>query len=1223
VLARAQQDARASVPTGMVGRRCASAVGGYLPQSNWLHQPDASVYIDRSVYEHIRAATLNRVISHTVATEWFDKCFRGLYPDWLYTLAVNDTASPIWSAFHESVLLPCAAPVCGLIQFDSVIKRGRLTDITWDKVYSGVVQFCNMEHADPEQADELGRSIEAVYPFTDQGVLSRSRLRGKLLVLILRECTKTAELRVGRISSWFRATVGMGFQALAGLVLFGVSSDECASIADYIVRAGWWRGELSRTIEILGAVHDVVRRAKVVPNFFRGMNNVGYQNFMYLKLLTGRFFFPEIADDGTVAQRATVGNTMLALDCTGNWSEGAFDELLLKHLDAPTTFFAEAVHRADIPGPATLRSKLLNIATQGSASSGWREAEPVYGKMSGTYTKMMWLATLSDEQIESAIHRRPEIRTTAVVKREPGKLRQLLPGPVWHWLVESMAMYAGERAIFRRSEEMALEESALEEFTRVTTMMADSMRDDLTILCLDHKDFNRIHKVKSMAAMWNAIANKCRAGDCCSAPGWDGMTCSYPVFVAKCCEWLAVSLHNMWARADLSNSGFTKLVRGLWSGWRSTSMINNTFNLVYLRMAEETYIQLYGTKPLALARTMGDDGTAHLVSEYDALNFTCLMQHMGFELNASKQMVAQGTSEFLRVTYEDGSASSPIARAVSSYVGADMQAPAASSSAFYARGCCDAASNLGRRGANAARVSAIARASARYWSTKRVRIPATDREREVSEQQMRQAIFAGDFPMDRRRVVMAPPLSGKSTLAARLHMPDALLDIDDVLIQNGFSPATWHTSKLTAAAACDVVRERLSAFNGTLLTGQVDVRMWAVVHRWANEIVMLQLPQSRLLEHAKSASTYGGEARLGYARAAVRWVTAHFGGCTLLHSLEECVHTRAVFDLNAQRVSGQLTRDAEYKVVSPCDDLLFGSTQDNGIGCFCWPDLPRRMNTSFPASEATHFLAKLETKVDYVLPWVQATVDKFSERLKKHNVRPNKETLSQLRNVVENAIAAGQGSSSNTLNIANQQFAARKEFEWIQRCNMLSSAGQVHKVEQTSNTWAKSWVAENASHVIGRIRNLNKSDHLMCEDVVSTVELMRTITAGPGACDPRSLTGLLDSNGTALTELEVVGLVAPSSTIEIFTHATRLLGADSIQTILRGAKSAAHEGLALVPPPLRAATNFIVNVGLLHWSKASVAGSLRCQEVMSTYSQLSYWAAQFMSQHLLCTAMKV
>jgi hypothetical protein len=173
---------------------------------------------------------------------------------------------------------------------------------------------------------------------------------------------------------------------------------------------------------------------------------------------------------------------------------------------------------------------------------------------------------------------------------------------------------------------------------------------------LDYSDFNIQHTPEAQAILYEVCAaiGKSRAAhnDWVAAHTWLAqskyrVTCTFPVLGA---DGKPVKL---------------VLCQGMFSGTRSTDLINTICNLIYFRIANQLVYRLFSLAPEALYHVhQGDDVWISNKSPLWAAVLYKTMNQMGFSFNKLKQMFGMGRGEFLRVLSSSGSASGYAARSL-------------------------------------------------------------------------------------------------------------------------------------------------------------------------------------------------------------------------------------------------------------------------------------------------------------------------------------------------------------------------------------------------------------------------------------------------------------------------------------------------------------------------------------------------------------------------------
>jgi hypothetical protein len=190
-------------------------------------------------------------------------------------------------------------------------------------------------------------------------------------------------------------------------------------------------------------------------------------------------------------------------------------------------------------------------------------------------------------------------------------------------------------------------------------------------------------------------------------------------FVRKACRWAAAALNDVQAKID--DDTYIRLVRGLWTGWRSTMYINVTFNYAYTTAQRLMFIKKFGVDPLSRYNVLGDDMEGDSPSLWTALKFVSLIDPLGLDAQASKQMVSMRRAEFLRLMYRDGETiSGSYCRGITGFTSGDTQTSPRYAGVKATQNVCSGINRLIRRGGEAERLEKAKSLLVRHWSAIRV-----------------------------------------------------------------------------------------------------------------------------------------------------------------------------------------------------------------------------------------------------------------------------------------------------------------------------------------------------------------------------------------------------------------------------------------------------------------------------------------------------------------------
>jgi len=463
------------------------------------------------------------------------------------------------------------------------------------------------------------------------------------------------------------------------------------------------------------AVHTTVRAADCSWCPLLGWDgSEGTQQTMYLHLLAGRFAFRGLVASSEVESRATMGPPQRAWTQAAGWSETALEDMLAASVQRMADeFVIGKLAYADW----TLDDMLAHgymVGTRGSSSIARHQTIVVDGESlrPGHATKMLWMSSLMSRDVVRMLARHAEMYGRALMKLEPAALRLLLPGPVYHWLIESIALHGGDSAVYKQDPVIGLELKNYEELAAITNRLASLARGDST-LCSDYKDFNILHTYARMEKQWLQIAQSIETqvplAERLSAGRLPELHTRHLPMAAYCCRWAAAALHRAWAKGGLPKEKFVQLVRGLWTGWRSTTFINTTMNVHYHAAINQTMKNIYGIEHHIKQRSVvGDDSEAVSSSEYASLRYLQLMDRMGLEASAPKQLASNSRIEYTRLMHSaTGVVEGSLNRNIAGSTSSDLQSSPVESGLEASQALNEAMHSWRRRGGDAVAIEEL------------------------------------------------------------------------------------------------------------------------------------------------------------------------------------------------------------------------------------------------------------------------------------------------------------------------------------------------------------------------------------------------------------------------------------------------------------------------------------------------------------------------------------
>ncbi|KAL7302213.1 hypothetical protein TKK_0004888 [Trichogramma kaykai] len=249
----------------------------------------------------------------------------------------------------------------------------------------------------------------------------------------------------------------------------------------------------------------------------------------------------------------------------------------------------------------------------------------------------------------------PNENATGSEKMENGRARAIYGTKILHYILSSYATHGLEE---RLSHVNSLEKS----YSGAALMNREAKRARLSgdptkhLSMFNYSDFNIQHSPEVQKLLFETCAEVGAARGC--PKDW---------FVAH--HWLAQSKLNMTATfPDPDRSGahvFKHVVQGMFSGTRSTDLINTICNLIYLKIAMDIVREKFSLEPVNLYNVhQGDDVWVSNENSLWAAVLFFTMNRMGFVFNSAKQMLGSMRGEFLRVLYSKGQALGYSARAL-------------------------------------------------------------------------------------------------------------------------------------------------------------------------------------------------------------------------------------------------------------------------------------------------------------------------------------------------------------------------------------------------------------------------------------------------------------------------------------------------------------------------------------------------------------------------------
>lgn len=281
--------------------------------------------------------------------------------------------------------------------------------------------------------------------------------------------------------------------------------------------------------------------------------------------------------------------------------------------------------------------------------------------------------------------------TKAVPKlNETGKERELLPGTLMHYLVFSYVLFVAEK-------QPAIGSTRL------------NVNDDDNILYFDRKMVNTFHHMLYDWANFNAQhSSEDMARVIEGLDQIPGAPKDYGYF----CRAIAESFFNMYLIGPDGKEH--RLERGLYSGWRGTTWINTVLNFVYVNVAVRCCERLYCDFDSVYFDHGGDDLDIAFRSPKDCFRLVEVMDAIGYEATAIKQMIDRKAEFFRNTVTIEGVFASP-SRALANFVSGNWETAGAKTVSEKTMSIMDQVAKLERRGVDPDFCQALMRMSLNHW----------------------------------------------------------------------------------------------------------------------------------------------------------------------------------------------------------------------------------------------------------------------------------------------------------------------------------------------------------------------------------------------------------------------------------------------------------------------------------------------------------------------------
>jgi len=564
------------------------------------------------------------------------------------------------------------------------------------------------QHLTARDHKNVAATVLLLYPDVDEELAARARVSPPLLGQYL--TSDAAQELIPNIMTVARHSGGLGFSSFAGLCTAMILYDDSAVLIPSLALAGWFAQGGLHAAKICKAMHNYARRLQRLPKCMENMRTMGGHRLveadfisldalLYVGNLLGRGQDTLTADDGDDAERArhVPDHLLIENDPRPEIQLKTWRERTDRVYATYTTAVSQALARHHEYTPEDFLAAFIQLAPKGSVGEGKNDLKAIFGDIVNT-NKRLWLDSIPTSRVVSAIQEEAIQKIKAQIKTESGfKMRQIYPGAIIHWLNESVASVHSEEAIFDSSIELQLGNDSWQNLADIRRRM-DRWKNRVCTVASDYANFNILHTVMDMARFWARVIAQPTSDYKEEKGEWNGS--SYRAHLHKVATWLIASLDRMYILPVVGRKGYLHVVRGLMSGWRTTSFINNAKNHVYSTALNESCHQLIGRKPLVFQRKNGDDEDAESFDIFSGLTFLMQMSRANLDIQPGKQLVGYDASEFLRIFTYKGKMYGNRNRAVGGFVSADLQHPVVDAGLDYVKGTSQALHMLARRGAN-------------------------------------------------------------------------------------------------------------------------------------------------------------------------------------------------------------------------------------------------------------------------------------------------------------------------------------------------------------------------------------------------------------------------------------------------------------------------------------------------------------------------------------------
>ncbi|UHK03171.1 MAG: RNA-dependent RNA polymerase [Hangzhou paraphaenocladius impensus totivirus 1] len=271
------------------------------------------------------------------------------------------------------------------------------------------------------------------------------------------------------------------------------------------------------------------------------------------------------------------------------------------------------------------------------------------------------LETIPENEIMNFINTEPKIAGRAFEKFEQSKARAIYGTSLIDYVVISHFLHQFERSLNR----VVGVEIGISGIDEVKSLLrrCKITKDEAVNECLmlDFVDFNIQHTLDMQWLVFDCLA------ECMSNKNVE-------LSIIRSVVWARDAMNNQWTTFP-ERRGEVKVHQGMFSGIRSTSMMNTVCNAAYLRHSIREVKSLFNIHSRKLNMIhQGDDVWINCDSRLLLMAMYNVVQSNNLKVNATKQIQSKGIGEFLRVMYTPEGTMGYAARSLGTFIERVVQA---------------------------------------------------------------------------------------------------------------------------------------------------------------------------------------------------------------------------------------------------------------------------------------------------------------------------------------------------------------------------------------------------------------------------------------------------------------------------------------------------------------------------------------------------------------------